>query len=290
EKEIHLKKFHYLGVLIMFTMLHTEIKKLYQQKSVWLALLIFSIATVHIYYFILSEQPISENIPYEANHVFYYFSYIQSDLSSYLMIVLPLLPLIVLGDSFAAERNSSILTYKLTRMNANQYIHSKLISLAITGFMFILQFLLFIGSLIFFPIHFPEVIEPGITLDYAANIFVNMPWVYVFLIIINSSLMASFITILSVTIGIFIMNRYVAVFVPFAEFIVVSTIMMSLPAIIGTSGIFIHDVSPLAMVGGYFTSDFQWWFVPLYWMILNLILYLLTVRSFRIQFEKEKLL
>src|SRR5699024_4708823 len=98
----------------------------------------------------------------------------------------------------------------------------------------------------------------GITLDYAANIFVNMPWVYVFLIIINSSLMASFITILSVTIGIFIMNRYVAVFVPFAAFIGVSTIMMSLPAIIGTSGIFIHDVSPLAMVGGYFTSDFQW--------------------------------
>src|SRR5699024_364271 len=99
----------------MFTMLHTEIKKLYQQKSVWLALLIFSIATVHIYYFILSEQPISENIPYEANHVFYYFSYIQSDLSSYLMIVLPLLPLIVLGDSFAAERKDR----KSTRLNSS---------------------------------------------------------------------------------------------------------------------------------------------------------------------------
>src|SRR5699024_11589961 len=101
-------------------------------------------------------------------------------------------------DSFAAERNSSILTYKLTRMNANQYIHSKLISLAITGFLFmlILQLLLFIGSLIFFPVHFPEVIEPRITLEYAANIFVYTPWIYVFLIIINSSLMASFITIL----------------------------------------------------------------------------------------------
>lgn len=276
----------------MFTLLCMEIKNTFQKKSIWLAFFIFITAAIHIYSFILSEQPIPENIPYEASHVFYYYSNVQSDVSSYLMILLPLLPLIALGDSFISERKSSILTYKLMRMDGNKYIHIKLMSLVITGFlfMFILQLLLFIASLLVFPINLPKGIEPGITNEYAPQLFLNLPWVYVFLIIINSSLMACFITILSVTVGIFISNRYVAIFVPFVLFIGVSIIMMAFPAIIGTDGIFIYDISPLSMVGSYFSTSFSWWTVPLYWIVLNVIIYFLTVYSFRLQFNREKLI
>ncbi|MFD1068277.1 hypothetical protein [Oceanobacillus locisalsi] len=275
----------------MFVQIPIEMKNLYKKKSIWLAFFVFLAAVVHIYSFILSEQPIAENIPFEANHVFYYFVSIQSDMSSYLMILLPLIPLIVLGDSFISERRTSILTYKLMRMDSNKYIHSKLISLAIIAFllMFVLQSLLFVGSLIVFPISSPQAIETGITPQFASHLFVNMPWFYVFLIIINSSLMSSFIIILSVTVSMFIRNRYVAIFLPFALFIGVSIIMMAFPAIIGGSGIIVHDISPLAMLGGYFNSSISWWIVPLYWLVLNTALYIITVYGYKLQFKKEKL-
>lgn len=271
-------------------LLKKDIKRLALKKTTWFALLLFILITGVNLKFIHSELPTS-NPYYDPLSAFEYFVSIQGGGSGFLLLLLPLGVTLTTGDFFIRERLSSILSYSLIRAdNIKVYIRNRIISLGITSFLFIffLQLILFIGTLVLFPVTKPK-LDQGIVY-YAVDLFINSPLIYSFIVIINSALMAFFFSCISVLISLYSNNLYTAIMLPYVIFIGVSEILMSFPMFLGIKGILFYNISPLNMAGDYITNSFHWAIVPLYWIILSIICIKIIIIMFMNRFQKEKLL
>lgn len=274
---------------MILRLLKEDINILIKKKSAWFALLLFLLIAGANIMFIRSEQPIA-NPYFEPPSAFEYFVSVQGGGSGFLLLFLPLAVTLATGDIFIRERRSSMLSYSIVRANTKQYIQSRTVSLGIASFLFtfISQLLLFLGTLLFFPITQPST-DQGIVY-YAANIFINNPWIYCFIIIVNSALMAFSFSCLSVIISIIFQNLYVSIMLPYVVFIGFSEILMSLPMFLGFQGTLFYNLSPLSMAGDYITKSFHWITVPIYWIFISIISVRIAIILFKNRFEKEKLL
>ncbi|MFS0647362.1 hypothetical protein [Siminovitchia sp. 179-K 8D1 HS] len=264
------------------------LKRLIKKKFAWVALFSYLLIAAGNILFIRSEEPVG-NPYFTPTAAFEYFVMIQGGGSGVLMFFLPLLVTLATGDFFIKERRSSLLSYSLMRTSMRQYIRSKVLSIGVSSFSFLFfcQFLLFISLLWIFPLT-----KPGVdNIHYATDLFVHNPWIYCLLIILNSALMAFFYSCLTIIIGIIFQNLYVSIMLPYVCFIGLSQVFMSFPLLLdGEQGALFYDLAPMSMAGDYITSTFYWAVIPLYWIVLGGLSYLLVMWLFEWKFKREKLL
>lgn len=260
------------------------------KRSTWMALgLFFLIALLNIA-FLKSEEPIGHPL-YTPSPAFHYFVSAQGGGSGFLFIFLPLFLSLVTGDLFITERKTSYMMFSCARMNVNTYISKKIMTIGLTSFIVLAlaQTILLVYTIIAFPLVPPDP-EQGV-IYFAQKFFLEAPFLYSFLIIINSSLMAFFMGVLSVLSGIIFKNYYAAILTPYLLFIAISEILMSLPLVLNERFSSIsYATAPLVMSGDYITLDFSWWVPIVYWLVLIVLFVLITLYVAEKNFKKERLI
>ncbi len=272
-----------------YRILKEDIKRFLFNKNTLIAFIMYFAICVLNIYFIRSELPLS-NPSYKHPSAFDYFVIIQGGGSGFLFVLLPLIVTLSTGDLFIKERTTSILSYSLIRVSKKRYIVNKITSIGIGSFLFLLltQLILLFALMIVFPIS--SLVTPNENVYYALNLFIKNPFLYCLLIAINSSLMAIFFSILSIIISIYIKNIYASLILPYVTFIGISQVLMAFPMIFEEKGIIVYNLSPLVMTGDYITNSFEWFIVPIYWIVLIFIIFRITTYCFINRFKNEKLL
>jgi len=179
----------------------------------------------------------------------------------------------------------------LKRTPSLVYIKNRILSLGFLSFttVFIAQSLLLLLSFVTFPVF--TLREDHIyffRIFYATELLFTNAWLYILIVITNSSLMAVFFSTFSVIIGFLIKNLYIASALPYILLIVVSEIMLTAPIVLGLNFLLISDLAPLSMLGFYLVRELSWWTVPLYWIILIFVSIGATIYVFHRALKKEK--
>ena len=65
--------------------------------------------------------------------------------------------------------------------------------------------------------------------------------------------------------------------------------MTSFPMYIGRAGYYIYNLAPTILAGAYISDSFNFLYPVLYWVILSIIFYKLSIVAFENKFKKEKL-
>lgn len=258
------------------------------RKDIFFSLFITIILAVLNILFIKSEQPQNLLIPQMTS--FEYFINVQGGASGILYLLLPLSVSIATGGIFIKQKKSSIISYSLTRVNIKTFIKRKLIYIGSASFLFMLicQGFIFIITLLLFPNNNPDAGQ-GLII-YGKDLLSSNPWVYSFIIILNSCLMAFWFSSFSIVIGIFLNNLYASLMLPYILLMGISQIMMAFPALIGLKGIFIHNMAPLVLAGDYITTQINIFTPIIYAIAMNIAMFFIAVYFFEKRFKKEKII
>lgn len=276
-------------ILMILRIWKQDVKKLLASYTTWISFIIYLIIAFANILLVYSEQP-TANPMYESMSSFDYFVSVQGGGSGFLFIFLPLAITLATGDFFIKERRSSMLSYSLVRTGSKQYIWTKITVFGTLSFLFVfvIQAILLIVTMTFFPFKLPA-LDQGIVF-YAAPLFLNQPFLYCLLIILNQSLMAFFYSCLSIFFSILFKNLYVAVMLPYVFFIGISQFLQAMPMFSDELGLLLYNMSPLTMTGDFITKSFNWSIVPLYWVVLILVMIPLISYIFNKKFTKETLI
>lgn len=221
---------------------------------------------------------------------FEYFLNIQGDAVGFLHMLYFLTITLAIGDIFIKEKKSSVLYFSLVRTDIKKYIREKIVSIGFTSVLFILfsQIILLIISMILYSSN-----SPSISQDYVLYInkefFSNHPLIYCFIVIFNSCIMAFAYSCFTIFISIIFNNIYVILTLPYLINVGVSIFMTSFPMYFGKTGYYIYNLSPTILAGAYISDSISFIYPILYWLILSLIFYKLSVVAFENRFKNEKL-
>lgn len=202
-----------------------------------------------------------------------------SDLA-FLSPVIPLLAVMVAGDSLAWDLRTGFQHSMLLRMNGKEYILGKMTAVACITFLFVWigELLGFLYGMIRYPVIFPPYFMDGISPDYAQGLFIDYPLLYLLLIVFNTAMAAVAFALIAVALSTKIKNLYTILAFPWLSFIAFEFISQ----ILGTR------VSPLKYIGYYFWAVFQYevWEIPLFWVFLSALAFLLTYFLFKNQLKR----
>lgn len=265
-------------------MFFNDLKTIMLRKTTIVSILAILTCAIVNYFVIINEQP---NISSMSS--FEYFVSIQGGASGLLFIILPLSLTLSTGDIFTKERNSSLISFSLVRVNREKYIKNKVLSLGAINFLFMIfcQVLILICALIIFPVKSSN-INQGYVL-FAKSLLYSNPIIYSVIIILNAGLMSIFFSFLSIIISLLFKKLYAAIMLPYIVFIGFSELLMSMPSIIGIKGIIFYYFSPLAMTGDYIAKDLSIPSISIYWMILIMLSYRGSIYLFNKKFKNETL-
>lgn len=262
----------------------SDLRNLMKRKTTIISIVLIMLCAISNYYLILSEQPNINNVS-----SFESFVAIQGGGAGLLFIVLPLTLTILTGDMFIKERNSSVLSFSLVKIDIKTYIKNKLLSLGLINFLFMVsaQVLILVCAIAIFPTKNSH-IDQGYVI-FAKNLLYSKPFIYCAIIILNSGLMSIFFSFFSIIISLIFKNIYAAIMLPYVVFVGVSQILMAMPLVIGLSGIKFYNFSPLVMSGDYIAIDLNIFIVSIYWIMLIVLSYKYALYLFNKKFKNEKL-
>lgn len=222
---------------------------------------------------------------------FEYFLNIQGDAVGFLHIVYFLAITLVIGDIFIKEKKSSMLYFSLVRSDVNRYIKQKIIGIGFMGivFMFLSQVMLLIISMILYPIASPSLSQEYV-LYIGKEFFSNHPFLYCFIVIFNSCIMTFAYCCFTVFISVIFNNIYVVLTLPYLFNIGISIFMTGFPLYIGNAGKVIYSLAPTILAGAYISNSVNFILPILYWTVLSIVFYFLSVVSFKSKFENENII
>lgn len=275
---------------MLYRCISEDLKRLIMKKTAWLSAIVYVAIGYGNFVFIMSEQPFV-NPNFIQPSAFEYFVQAQGGGSGFLIILLPFLVTLGTGDFLIKEKQSSMMSYYLTICSNMAYIRNRIISLGLTSFVFIFvcQMFLFCVALFLFPIEMPLEQNQGM-IFYALDLLMSNPWLYTFIIIINSCLMAFCFSTISIAVSLVVRNFYAAVMLPYFLFVVFSEILNGLPLIFGIQSLPFHHFSPSGMVGSYISIHDKLFVVPLYWILFGGLSTILTTIVFFYRLKTDKLI
>lgn len=197
-----------------------------------------------------------------------------------LSVTLPLIAVLVAGDSLAWDIRTGFMDSILMRMNYKEYISGKLLSVSLVTFVFVWigELIGFIYGMVRFPVSFPPHFFHGIAPDYGQDLFMDHPILYLVLITFNTAMAAVAFSTIALALSTKINNLYAVLAFPWLGFIVIEF----LSQVLGSR------LSPLNYIGQYFLAVFsyQTWEIPLFWTLLWILAGLMAYFLFVNQLEK----
>jgi hypothetical protein len=271
--------FHEREVLWMVrSLIRMEVVRLFSRWQPWVAFLLLIGVLIQGYEVFYPEPTIKVRDPGWFN-VFLAFTKTHGYDLALLSVTLPLIAVMVAGDSLAWDLRTGFMHSILMRMNYKKYIMGKLLSVSLVTFVFVWigEWIAFIYGMVRYPVLFPPAVSHGSTPDYAQSLFMDHPILYVMLIVFNTSMAAMAFSTISLALSTKIKNLYVVLALPWLGFIVIEFISQVLGS----------RFSPLNYIGQYFLSVFSYHTleIPLAWTLLWVIswmtAYLLFVNHFK---------
>ena len=199
-----------------------------------------------------------------------------------LPILLSLIISLTAGDSLALDRKTGFTQFSLLRITYPKYIMGKIISSSIISFFFV--FMTEIAAFIYGVLTFPGTVvmqyNQGIYPDYASQLFIDHPYMYILLIISNASLMAMVVALLSVLVSTKSKNVFIVIASPFLLSILLQFTLNALD---------LNRYAPLDLIGTYMLSYYKYQTLEIpgihiaLWVILCLITYGVYTRKFRLE-------
>ena len=184
-----------------------------------------------------------------------------------------------------------MLYFSLVRSDVNRYIKQKIIGIGFMGivFMFLSQVMLLIISMILYPIASPSLSQEYV-LYIGKEFFSNHPFLYCFIVIFNSCIMTFAYCCFTVFISVIFNNIYVVLTLPYLFNIGISIFMTGFPLYIGNAGKVIYSLAPTILAGAYISNSVNFILPILYWTVLSIVFYFLSVVSFKSKFENENII
>jgi hypothetical protein len=175
-------------------------------------------------------------------------------------LVIPLVLPFIAGDSLAYDRRYGFDRATLLRIPYRTYILSKMISASVVSFLFVAisQLVLFIYISIQFDLPMQIRRDWALFPSYAAEWFLSFPFLYILLIIFNTSLLAMVISMVSVMLSNISKNVYLVLATPFLSFFVLHHFFYTMEW---------SRLAPFNLVGGYMLGEFPTYLIPLIWFV-----------------------
>lgn len=208
--------------------------------------------------------------------------------NSYMLLIFPLIISLFIGDSLFLDYKTGFFNFTITRVDLKTYIKFKTIAVSLVSFIisFLFQVMAFGYSFFTSPYYLPsgkigprDMILPSM----GYSIYVNHPFIYVFIVMIIFSIVATTIAAL----GLITSNKFKSTLkVIIAPWIIYLFVGMFLMMISSGSSI-LYRVSPIQLSGAnIFGEEYNLIFVFLYWIFLISILYFISCRLFFKKFKK----
>lgn len=262
------------------TLLKMEIKRTLSRWQSWVALILFVGFLIQGYESFYPE-PTFEFLDPNWFNVFVAFTQAHGVMPALLSFVLPLIAVMVAGDSLAWDRKTGFLQSMLMRMNYQTYIRCKIFSVSMVTFVFIWigEFIGLIYGMVRFPVLFPPQFAHGIAPDYAQHLFMAYPVLYILLIIFNTGMAAVAFSTIALAISTKVKNLYAVLALPWPAFIVLEFISQVLGG----------RLSPMNYIGPYLRVVFQYTTIeiPLFWTVLWILSWMTTYLLFRRDFSRS---
>lgn len=196
--------------------------------------------------------------------------------------IFPLAIALAAGDSLAWDIRSGFELPILMRTTYKKYILGKVLSASIVSFsfVFITELFAFVVALFMFPYANKIVYVPGISPDYATELFVNHPFFYVLLIICNTALFSIVVTSVSILLSTVVKNIYIVVAVPWLLFFALQFLFY---------GLGMNRYAPLDLVGLYMNSGNHYgtleipsmWIIL--WVMISFVIYITYINKFKVR-------
>lgn len=267
------------GIRMYGSMIRMELVRTLSRWQPWVALLLW-VGLLIQGYEVFYPEPQMYVEPGSFN-VFVAFTKTHGYDLAFLTPVIPLLAVMVAGDSLAWDVRTGFQHSMLLRMNGKEYILGKLIAISCITFLFVWigELLGFLYAMIRYPVIFPPYIIEGITPDYAQGLFMDYPILFLLLIIFNTAMAAVAFALIAVALSTKIKNLYAILALPWLGF----TSLEFITQILGGT-----RISPLKYTGYYFLAVFQYkvWEIPLFWVSLAALAFLLTYVLFNTQLKR----
>lgn len=234
----------------------------------WQTLLAFILMLTFFYQGFEAFRPNGLELSSDKHNFFLAFLYAQGKgPRAMLAMVLPLVVALTAGDSLAWDQKTGYKHLTLMRTTYKNYILGKIISASITSFIFVFisEWIAFFYGTTIFPKAETMQYILGVSPDYATQLFIYNPYIYILLIIFNTSLLAMVISLLSLMVSVKVKNIFIVVATPFLFFIILQFIFNTLS---------MNRYAPFDLVGIYMLSNYKYqiYEIPLIWVILWLIL------------------
>ncbi|MFD2368851.1 hypothetical protein ACFSO0_02375 [Brevibacillus sp. GCM10020057] len=257
------------------SLIKLELSRLLNRWQLWVALLLMVTCFIQGY---IAFRPFGLEIdPYHDNY-FVAFSYAQGmGAESILAGVYPLIISLLAGDSLVRDKRSGFDRYILTRASYRKYIFAKLLSAAIMValFVYIVEFIMFIGAMLAFPSTETVQAIEGSTPVYAEYIFLNYPYLFIFLITSNAVLYGIALAMLCNFFAAFTKNIYVVLVAPWILLFVLQMIFYNIE---------LSDYAPLDLLGLYLSGGLIYQQstleIPLIFLSMIALLFLATYLTF----------
>jgi hypothetical protein len=194
--------------------------------------------------------------------------------------IFPLVISLFAGSSLAWDRRTGFETYLFTRTNYRIYLASKLISTAISSFVFVLltDLIAFLYSCFrYSTFSYTPITEnaPG----YVSSLYMNSPFGYVFLIMLNGALAAIAIAFISVVISIFVKNIYIVLALPWLLFLFLQFALYVIKQI---------HYAPLDLLGLYMLrKNYSLLEIPSVWCSVSILLLLVSFLVYSIKYRNR---
>lgn len=260
---------------MFWNFLRIEVKRIVFRMQTLLGFLLFIGAYIHIS--TLDKMDIPSHAQYpkilsleEGNFFISYLKALGSGVNSYMPLILPLIIILIVGDSLFSDYKTGFFQLNLTRISYKKYIKYKMTSVAVISFglTFMFQIVAFLYSLATSLYHLPTAtaIEERIAPELAAGFYVAHPYLYIFLVALIINLVAMAISMW----GIISSNLFKSVFSvlsgPWITYLIIGQIMMFIAPEINR---ILYDFSPINMIGPIiFDGGYTFIHIFSYWLML----------------------
>lgn len=273
--------------------LKVELKRTLFSWNILISFVLFMAVFINISNTYKSDIPVTPQYPkllaLEGGNCFINFIEVMGNpRNSYMTLVFPLIILILIGDSLFLDYKTNFLQFSLTRIGYKKYIRYKTIAVALIAFIFtfLFQIVGFLYSLFTNPYYLPTkaAIENDMAPLCASQLYVNNPYIYIFIVMIIFSIIAMVISTLGIIASTLAKNTFYVIGVPWILYVLICEIIYIITPYIWN---FLRNINPLNMIGVIlFMEGSNLIYIFLYWILLLVatlfISHRLTLRKFKL--------
>jgi hypothetical protein len=257
-----------------------------------LAFIVFIGAYIHISIMDKMDIPTQAAYPItlrlaQSNFFISFLNAFCGPVNSYMALILPLVILLIIGDTLFLDYKTGFYQFSISRMNYKEFIKYKTIGISLVTFIvaLIFQLIAFLYSILTSPYYLTTKSDIGnfIAPKVGIGLYLSNPFAYIFVVMIFFSVISMTIAVLGIITSNIFRNLFTVVSIPWLIYIIIGQLLM----VIGSGNSVFFHISPIEMFGPcLFGQNYNFTQIFLYWCILWSIS---SISGYKLYMRKFKL-